>query len=162
MRVTDMHKSWFLHYFFNSNVFQYSSLASYIIKLPFFSWLSGWALENLIFIFHCIQDTHEITWDARPFYTPITSSVNGHNNIYSKRFPWLTFASRVFSDTQLEDSKENRISCVIFLFEISSTGTGKGKLLIYMARTCNGKLPHLFIYLAASNGSRVKFLSTFL
>lgn len=154
--------SWFLPCFFNNNIFQYTSLGSYVIKLPFFFWLSDWALENLTFIFHCIQDSHEIRWDARPFYTPITSSVNGHNNIYSKRFLWFTFVGRVFSDTQLEDAKENRISCIMFLLEISSTGIGKGKLLIYLTRTCNSKLPHLFIYLAASNASRVKFLSIFL
>lgn len=51
---------------------------------------------------------------------------------------------------------------VLFLLEISSTSIGKRKLLIYLARTCNSKLPCLFIYLAASNVSRVKFLSIFL
>jgi len=68
----------------------------------------------------------------------------------------------VFSDTQLEDAKENRISCIMFLLELPSMSIGKGKLLIYLARTCNSKLPSLFIYLAASNVSRVKFLSAFL
>lgn len=131
-------------------------------KFTFFFWLSVWALENLILIFHSIQDSNEIKWDARTFYIPISSSVNGHNKVYSKRFPWFTFARGVFSDNQCEDAKENRISCIMFLLEESSTGIGKGELLIYLAGICNGKLPCLFIYLAASNISSIKFLSTFI
>lgn len=74
----------------------------------------------------------------------------------------MTFARGVFSDNQCEDAKENRISCIMFLLEESSTGIGKGELLIYLAGICNGKLPRLFIYLAASNISNIKFLSTFI
>lgn len=87
MIVANMCMFWFLHccffFFFNSSIFQYISLDSYIIKLLFFLAMCL-ALKNLISIFHSIQDFHEIKWDVRAFYAPVISSV--------RRFPWSFIA----------------------------------------------------------------------
>lgn len=85
MIVADVRMFWFLHCFFLNSIFQFNQ-SGFLHRENYYDFFLAkcLALKNLISIFHSIQDLHETKWDARPFCTPVISSV--------RRFSWSFFA----------------------------------------------------------------------